>query len=403
MQAVMLVAGKSTRTYPLTLTRPKPMLPVANKTIIEHNLEQLKGLVSEVILIVGYRKDMISDFLGDQWEDIKITYREQKEQLGTGHAVLQVESHIKDQFLVLNGDDIYAHEDMQNLIELKSGALVKHVDNPSQYGVYQVDENNRVIDLVEKPKEFIGTLTNIGCYLFKPEFFDDLKKMPLSERGEYEITWAILNYACRADFFACPINGFWLTNGYPWELLKSQEILMANISQRDIQGEVEDGAVIKGAVVVDEGTVIKAGAYIEGPVMIGKNCIIGPNCFLRPNTSVGDNCIIGHAVEIKNSIIMDHSQICHLSYVGDSVIGSNVCLGGGFISANVRHDFLTVKSTVKEKLVDSGLEKFGVIIADGVKTGVHTSVLPGRKIWPNATTQPGEVIARDIVNVDIPQ
>jgi UDP-N-acetylglucosamine diphosphorylase/glucosamine-1-phosphate N-acetyltransferase len=398
MQAVILVAGKSTRTYPLTLTRPKPMLPIANKTIIEHNLEQLTGLVNEVILIVGYRQEMIREFLGQKWGDINISYCEQKEQLGTGHAVLQVEAMIRDRFLVLNGDDVYAHQDMQNLCTLKSGALVKHVENPSQYGVYQVDENNRIVDLVEKPRKFVGTLTNIGCYLFTPDFFDDLKKMPLSERGEYEITWAILNYAHREAYYAYPIDGFWLTNGYPWELLKSQEVLMAKMTASDVQGTIEAGAVIKGAVVVGEGTIVKSGSYIEGPVIIGKNCTIGPNCFIRTNSAIGDNCRIGHAVEIKNSIIMDNSEICHLSYVGDSVIDSNVTLGAGFISANVRHDQQNVKSTVKARLVDSGMSKLGTIIANGVKTGIHTSVLPGRKMWPNTVTRPGQVVIHDIMS-----
>lgn len=396
MQAVMLVAGKSTRTYPLTLTRPKPMLPIANITLIEHNLLQLEGLVSEVILIVGYMQEMIRDFLGDSWNGIKITYCEQKEQLGTGHAVLQVESLIHGRFIVMNGDDIFSNTDIQQLMQLEAGALVKHVEDPSQYGVYKVDAKNRVLDLVEKPKEFIGTLTNIGCYLFNPDFFTDLHAMPLSERGEYEITSAILSYARRKDFFVSEIQGFWLTNGLPWELLLSQNYFMDQMTTSKIEGTLEPGVTIKGPVEIGTGTIVKSGTYIEGPVKIGNDCRIGPNCFIRANTSIGHYCIIGHAVEIKNSIIMDDTNICHLSYVGDSVIGSEVNLGAGFIVANVRHDGETVKSKVKGKLLDTGMEKLGTIIADGVKTGIHTSVLPGRKIWPNLRTYPGQVVNDDL-------
>jgi len=397
MQAVMLVAGKSTRTYPLTLTRPKPMLPVANRTIIEHNLHQLHGLVSEVILIVGYRQDMIREFLGNQWKDIKITYCEQKEQLGTGHAVLQVEPLIKDRFIVINGDDIFSHNDVKNLVKFSGAALVKHVEDPSQFGVYQVDSNNRVLDLVEKPQKFIGTLTNIGCYVFNREFFKDLSQMPISERGEYEITTAILNLARRKEFYVCPINDFWLTNGFPWELLSTQQYFMSLMKSESNNGTIEAGAVIKGSVSIGANSIVKSGSYLEGPVIIGDNCQIGPNCYLRNNTTIGNNCQIGNAVEIKNSIIMDHTNICHLSYVGDSVIGSKVTLGAGFISANVRHDLKNVLSTIKGKLFDTGLAKLGTIIADGVKTGVHTSVLPGRKIWPGILTQPGEVVRKDIL------
>ncbi len=397
MQAVMLVAGKSTRTYPLTLTRPKPMLPIVNKPLIEHNLTQMKGVVDEVILIVGYRQEMIQAFLGDRWQGIKITYCEQKDQLGTGHAVLQVDPYIKDRFIVLNGDDIYSHQDMKKLTDFEGAALVKHVDDPSQYGVYAVDSTNRVLNLVEKPKTFIGTLTNIGCYIFSREIFTDLKTMPLSERGEYELTTAILSLALRKAFYVCPIEGFWLTNGFPWELLPTQEFFMKQMTESSIKGVVEPGAVLKGPIEIGEGTIVKAGSYLEGPVVIGKNCSIGPNCYIRKYTAIGDNCRIGHAVEIKNSIIMANTNVCHLSYVGDAVIGSEVNLGAGFISANVRHDLQKVLSSVKGKLFDTGMNKFGTIIADGVHTGVHTSVLPGRKIWPNQTTYPGQVVDRDIV------
>lgn len=397
MQAVMMVAGKSTRTYPLTLTRPKPMLPIMNTTIVEHNLQQLYGLVDEVILIVGYKKEMLQDFLGKEWQGIKLTYCEQKEQLGTGHAVLQVEPFITGEFIVINGDDIFAHADLKNLIQLRAGAMVKHVDDPSQYGVYQVDEQNQVLDLVEKPAEFIGTLTNIGAYKFDKTIFDDLKSIPLSARGEYEITDAILSHAKRTDFFVSPISGFWLTNGYPWELLISQKVLMAELKE-DIQGTVEAGAVIKGPVVIGKNTIVKAGSYIEGPVIIGENCTIGPNCFIRKNTAIGDNCVIGNAAEIKQSIVMENTRVCHFGYIGDSVIGANVNLGAGFTAANTRHDVQNVKSLVKGKLVDTGLNRLGTIVADNVKTGVNTSVLPGRKFWPNTRTMPGAVVCNDVSN-----
>jgi bifunctional UDP-N-acetylglucosamine pyrophosphorylase/glucosamine-1-phosphate N-acetyltransferase len=286
---------------------------------------------------------------------------------------------------------------MIKLTAFEGAALVKQVDDPSQYGVYAVDSTNRVLNLVEKPKTFIGTLTNIGCYIFDREIFVDLKSMPLSERGEYELTTAILSLARRKAFYVCPIEGFWLTNGFPWELLPTQEFFMKQMNESSIKGEVEPGAVLKGHIEIGEGTLVKAGSYLEGPVVIGKNCLIGPNCFIRRYTSIGDNCRIGHAVEIKNSIIMANTNVCHLSYVGDSVIGSEVNLGAGFISANVRHDQQNVLSSVKGKLFDTGMNKFGTIIADGVHTGVHTSVLPGRKIWPNQTTYPGQVVEKDIV------
>lgn len=398
MQAVILVAGKSTRTYPLTLTRPKPLLPVANKTIVEHILEQLEGLVDEVILIVGYRKDMIEDYIGSKWRNIKITYCEQKEQLGTGHAVLQTEPLIKDRFIVLNGDDIYAHQDVKQLLNYEYAALVRLEEDPSLYGVYEVDDQNRVLNLVEKPKQFIGNLTNVGCYIFDRSIFDFIKQTPLSERGEIEITTSILMFSKVKKFYVHKLKGFWLSNGYPWELLQTQEFFMNKLTEGEILGTVENNVQLKGAVSIGKNTVVKSGVYIEGPVIIGENCFIGPNCYIRGCTAIGDNCKIGQSVEIKNSIVMNNTNICHLSYVGDSIVGEGVNLGAGFITANLRHDGKNVLSMVKGKLVDTGMKKFGAVIADGVKTGINTSVYPGRKIWPGKNTKVGEIIKKDILD-----
>lgn len=398
MQAVILVAGKSTRTYPLTLTRPKPLLPVGNRAIIEYTLKELKGIVDEVILIVGYRKEMIQQRLGPTWNGLKITYCEQKEQLGTGHAILQAEPLIHDRFIALNGDDIYDSRDVKELLKYKYAALVKAEKDPSLFGVYQVDEQNRVINLVEKPKQFISHLTNIGGYMFNRVIFDVLKETPLSERGEIEITSAILSLARKEPFYVQLIEGFWLSNGFPWELLNTQEFFMKNQTDSEIKGIVEDKVCLKGVVSLGENTVVKSGAYIEGPVNIGKNCAIGPNCYIRGCTSIGDHCIIGQSVEIKNSIIMDRTNICHLSYVGDSVIGEGVNLGAGFITANLRHDGTNVMSMVKGKLFDTGMKKLGTIIGDGAKTGVKTMVYPGRKIWPGKQTQIGEIIKYDLMD-----
>lgn len=397
MQAVIMVAGKSTRTYPLTLTRPKPLLPVADKTILEHILEQLEGLVDEVILIVGYKKEMIEQYIGNEWRGITITYCEQKEQLGTGHAVLQTKPFIKDRFIVMNGDDIYDRQDIEALIKYQYAALVRWEEDPSLYGVFQVDDQNKVLNLVEKPKEFIGNLTNVGCYIFDRSIFEYIEHTPMSERGEIEITTSILMFSKDHDFFVHRLKGFWLSNGFPWELLQTQQFFMNQMTEQQILGEIEENVRIKGAVVIGKNTIVKSGTYIQGPVIIGENCSIGPNCFIRQGTAIGDGSVIGHSVEIKNSIIMNNTNICHLSYVGDSVIGENVNLGAGFITANLRHDKKNVLSLVKGKLVDTGMVKFGAVVADGVKTGVNTAVYPGRKIWPQKQTQIGEIVKQDLV------
>lgn len=397
MQAVLMVAGKSTRTYPLTLTRPKPLLPILNLPLICHSLNQLDGLFDEIILITGYKQDKIKAFLGNNYKSLRIIYQEQKEQLGTGHAVLQARPHIKGKFVAMNGDDLFARQDLQELLKYDYAALAKRVSNPEIYGVFQVDNNNKIQSLVEKPKHYIGDLVNIGCYVLLPEFFDRLEKTTKSDRGEIEITSTIDSAAKECDFFAVPTKGFWLPTGYAWDLLKHQEYLSKSGLQSNLEGVIENGAVLKGAVNIGKGTLIKAGSYIEGPVMIGNDCIIGPNCYIRKYSSVGHNCCVGNAVEIKNSIVMNNTSISHLSYIGDSIIGEGCNIGAGTITANLRHDKQEVKSMVKGKLIDTGLTKLGAIISDGAMIGINSNIYPGRKIWPNIQVRPVTTVDRDII------
>jgi len=183
---------------------------------------------------------------------------------------------------------------------------------------------------------------------------------------------------------------------YPWDLLKINSFIISNKKCFKHNGIIRQGVVIDGSVELGKGSVILPGVYIEGNVLIGKNCKIGPNCYIRGNTSIGDNCHIGQAVEIKNSILMNNVSAGHLSYIGDSIIGENTNFGAGTITANFRHDGKNHISAVDGVLTDTGLRKFGTVFGDNVHTGIHTSIFPGRKIWPDMATMPGDIVKKDI-------
>jgi NDP-sugar pyrophosphorylase family protein len=182
---------------------------------------------------------------------------------------------------------------------------------------------------------------------------------------------------------------------YPWDILVVNERLVAEITENKIEGNVSGAANIDGIIHVGKGTVILPGVYIEGNVIIGKNCKIGPNCYIRGNTYIDDNCHIGQAVEIKNSLIMNKVSIGHLSYIGDSIICPNTNIGAGTITANLRHDGKPHRSMVNNQLINTERRKIGVIIGDNVHTGIHCSIYPGRKIWPDVCTAPGAIIKHD--------
>lgn len=389
MKAVILGAGKSTRTYPLTATKPKPLLSVMNKTIIEHNLEKLIGLVDEVILVVGYKHEMIREHLGDSFQGLKISYVVQEEQNGTGGAILAAKGLLEDEsFLVMNGDDLFAKEDIEKCIQYSACVLTKEVDDLYRFG--EVVEVSGVLkEIIEKPEKEKG-LANTGLYVFPAEMFNH--ELELSPRGEYEIT----DFLNKIDEVKVErVEKYWLPISYPWNILDAQEVLLENI-ESDIQGDIEKGATLKGEVIVGAGTVIKSGAYIEGPVVIGKDCVIGPNCYIRSGTCVGDGSKIGNAVDVKNTSIGRNTNIAHLAYVGDSVLGDNVNVAAGVVTANLRHDKKNISSPVKGEMTDTGRRKLGAIIADDVKLGINNSIYPGRKIWPGVMTSPGQVIDKDI-------
>lgn len=183
---------------------------------------------------------------------------------------------------------------------------------------------------------------------------------------------------------------------HPWHTLRANELHVAALAESMIEGEVHPHAVIDGKVTIGAGTRLLPGVYIEGNVVIGRDCKIGPNCYLRGNTSIGDHCHVGQAVEIKNSILLDRTNVGHLGYVGDSVLGSGVNFGAGTTTSNLRHDGAHHRSMVAGKLVDTGRRKFGCIVGDGVHTGINTSIYPGRNLFPGTSTRPGEVVSRDL-------
>jgi bifunctional UDP-N-acetylglucosamine pyrophosphorylase/glucosamine-1-phosphate N-acetyltransferase len=392
MQVIILAAGSGTRFLPFSLSRPKPLFSVFGKTIIEHNLSELDGLVDEVIIIVGYKKEMIMEKIGKKFGKIEIKYIEDKEIVGTGSSARLAKNLLKNKFLLLNGDDFYSKKDIKNSIEHFPSILVREHESPSSFGVI-IEENGILKSIVEKPKESVSNLVNTGLYCLPKEIFDfEVEK---SSRGEYEFTDYIKNFINDNELNVCKAS-YWIPASYPWEIFNAFPYLFSKEKQEK-NFEVEKGAIIKEEVIIKNGTVIKSGSYIEGKVWIGQNCSIGPNCFIREGSVIEDNCRIGHSVEIKNSMIGKGTNINHLSYVGDSIIGENCNLGAGTITANLRHDKSFIKIKIKETLVDTKRIKLGVMIGDNVKTGIGTLIYPGKRIYPDKITLPGEKIKEDII------
>ena len=390
MQAIILAAGEGSRMRPLTASRPKVMLPVAGRPFLEHIIQRAHSAGADsIVLVVGYGEDSVRSHFGDGKSlGVKIDYAVQDRQLGTGHALMAAKGLASDRFLVLNGDVL---PDVTSLLQmLRYGAAVSaiRVEDPKRYGVF-VEERGCFKSVIEKSDSPPSNLANAGIYLLEKSIFAALQSAPLSARGEYELTDG-LNLLAREERIRIVELASWMEIGRPWDILTANEALLKDL-QSQIQGDVEPGATLKGAVVLGKGSIIRSGSYIQGPVQIGEDCDIGPNCYIRPTTCLGNKVRVGNAVEVKNSAIMSGSKIGHLSYVGDSVIGEGCNFGAGTICSNLRHDKGNIKSFIKGERVDSGRRKLGVIMGDNVMTGINTSIYPGTVIQPGFRGLPAAV------------
>ena len=392
MQAIVLAAGEGSRMRPLTANRPKVMLPVAGKPLLEHIIIRARSAgVNSFVLVVGYGQNSIRSYFDDgQRMGVEIDYAIQDKQLGTGHALMAARHKAADRFMVLNGDVLPDIGSLRDMVAQEAAVSAIRVDDPSRYGVF-LERDGYFESVMEKSENPPSNLANAGIYVFKESIFDALEKTPLSTRGEYELTDGLNLLATKEKIRIVSLKS-WLEIGRPWDILAANEIMLKDL-QPSILGTVEPGATLKGSASVGKDTVIRSGAYIVGPVVIGEGCDIGPNCYIRPSTCIGNNVRVGNAVEVKNSAIMDGSKIGHLSYVGDCVIGERCNFGAGTICSNLRHDKANIKSFIKGQRADSGRRKLGVIMGDGVMTGINTTIYPGTVIEPGFRGPPAAVLA----------
>lgn len=180
----------------------------------------------------------------------------------------------------------------------------------------------------------------------------------------------------------------------PWELLEATETVL-DAQSRSLEGAVHETAECRGAVVVEPGAVVEAGTVVEGPTLVSRGCTVGPNAYVRGRTFLAREAHIGHAVEVKNSVLLEDARAPHLTYVGDSVVGPGANLGAGTQIANLRHDDRAVAVAHDHDRVSTERRKFGAVVGGGAKLGIGTRLDAGVTVGPSTTTGPGEVLTRD--------
>jgi bifunctional UDP-N-acetylglucosamine pyrophosphorylase/glucosamine-1-phosphate N-acetyltransferase len=407
VKAILLAAGEGQRLQPLTSTRPKHLITLTGKPILQFCLDAVKTAdITEVVIITHYMGDKIKECFGDGTsQGLKISYVEQENLLGTGNAAMLAEQFVDGSFVLVYGDLLFAQDAIKQVVDVynkfKPEAVMAAVavDKPENYGIIELTDGKKLKRIIEKPKpeEAPSNLVNAGIYVFSKEIFKKLYTIKKSTRDEWELTDALTMLA--SDGKTVLIEELnkdaWFDIGLPWDLLDANIWALKRMNAQ-VLGTIEQGAHLIGPVHVAKSAKIRSGAYIEGPVFIDEEADIGPNCFIRPSTSLGKKTRVGNAVEIKNSLIMDETHVGHLSYIGDSIVGEKCNFGAGTITANLRFDDGTIKMTVKNKPVDTGRRKLGIVLGDNVKTGIKASFMPGLKIGTNTWIGANLMVTHDL-------
>jgi len=368
MKGIILAAGKGERLEPLTDYKPKAMLPVCNKPLIEYQLELLREHgIEDIAIVVGYLKEQI-DF-----KDVKV-YEDRLIQ-GTATALHAAKDFIDDDFILIYGDLFFDITNFSDIVETENAIAVVKVGDVSRYGEV-VFEDGRLKGIREK-SGFGEGFINAGIYHFTPSILDLVERTEESARGEYELTDAVQMLNTKEKVRVVPLNGYWNDIGYPWDYIDANMHMLERIG-----------------FAVGENTELWDSAVIKKPAIIGKDCEI-KNCVIE-HSVIGDGCVVGEFAIAKRSVVMSHSHVPHLNYVPDSVIAEGCNLGAGTKIANLRFDDRSVKMSIKGERIDSGRRKIGAIMGYNVKTGINASIYPGVKISSGKWIEAETLVRRDI-------
>ncbi len=336
LKGLILSGGEGTRLRPITHTSAKQLVPVANKPILFYGLEALRDAgISDIGIIVGDTEEEIRKAVGDgsAW-GVRVTYIRQEAPLGLAHAVLTAEEFLGDTpFVMYLGDNLIKEgisafvEEFRNK-EVDALILLAHVAEPQRFGVARL-EGNRVVQLVEKPKDPPSDLALVGAYMFRPCILEASRAITPSWRNELEITDAIqylIDNGYRVE--AHIIKGWWKDTGHIEDLLEANRMVLEDI-ETSIRGRLDEESRVLGRVVVEEGAEVVR-STLRGPCIVGKESRI-VDSYIGPFTSIYCGVTV-EGSEIEHSIIMENSTIRNMpGRIEDSLIGKNVEIDRSFI------------------------------------------------------------------------
>ncbi|MDH5021368.1 sugar phosphate nucleotidyltransferase [Halobacterium rubrum] len=350
MKAVILAAGEGNRLRPLTERRPKPMLPVGNRPVLEHVLEAVADAgIQEVVFVVGYERDRIQTYFGDgdDW-GVDIEYAVQDTQLGTGHAVLQAENFVSEPFVVLNGDRVIDDSLVSAVVDRvwdgeSPVVSVTRVDNARNYGVVELD-GELVHAIYEKPgvDESRSDVINAGVYGLEQGIFDAIRETDTSSSSELELTTTLDAMAREGGVAAVRYSDYWLDISYLWDLLSVNAAVVSQVDERAAGEGVPDAAVAAESAHVAESATIQPRVALGDNVSVGPNAVVS-NAVVLPDATIEAGAVVRDCIVGENATVGPNSTVVggdarivvedevHRDVRLGGVVGDNAVLGGGVV------------------------------------------------------------------------
>lgn len=383
MKAIILAASRGASLDPFTRTRPKPMITVSGRYLLENSIELLKAAgVTDCILIVGHQREKIMSFFQQGAEHgVNISYIPQEDPHGIGAALAEARNTVLpgEYFLLVYGDiltrgNIFI-QTLQSFHSCRAPvAAICLTPSAELYGNVYLDEQMRITRIIEKPQTGgLGNYVLAGVFVLPSQFFEIL------DRAGNDMEQALALLLKDPGLWASIWEDDWIDMVHPWDILRGNHIIMEPWDAAFIscEAQLRGDAKIEGPVYIAPGVVIESGSVLRGPCYVGPNTYVGNNVLIRKYTSIGRDCVIGYGVELKNCVMFGHSRVGRLSFIGDSVIGEHVNIGSGTMTVNANLEDKTVQVLVGGALQDSGFKKLGAFIGDHVQIGASNTLPAG--------------------------
>lgn len=355
-----MAGGKGSRIRPLTLSRPKPLIPVANRPMIEYVVEKIrKSGCNELVVTLSYLKSQIKNLLKKDYPDMNIKYSVEKTPLGTAGGVKKAGKYLNDTFFVLSGD-VLVDLNLNKLLDFhkEKKAIVTMVltpvENPGQFGIAVLDGGNQIIKFLEKPAphEVFSKIANTGTYVLEPEIFEYIE----NKKGEVDFSKDIFPQLIekQSGIYGYVLDGYWNDVGRPKSYLQANyDVLNKKIGPEPHGKKLAEGVGRLGDMWVGSNVEIEKKVRLIGPIVIGNGCVVEKNCVLGRNTIIGDNVHLEKNSTVKGSVIFPDSIVKEGSYLKDCIVDSSCTIErGSFIEKGAilgRHVHVGSFSRVRSK------------------------------------------------------